>query len=171
MRRSAQLGDLQTAVSDVGKGQAALSGDFKQMGQLIQESARLLKGTHGMEQIFLNVTGATQTIKQVGQNMTRLFGGEFQEMKNTTQRLEEQNASLHAKFNELESKLDRMLEILEDFNQQATPSEVTGSPINNDAQPSVTPETTGPGAQTVGSPSSTPGLQVPPYTPNIPHRK
>ena len=49
-------------------------------------------------------------------------------MKKTNQRLEEQNVSLHAKFIEFEIKLDRMLEILEDFNQQATPGEPTGSP-------------------------------------------
>ena len=47
-----QMANIQTAVGDVGKGQATLSGDFKQMGPLIQESARLLKGTHGLEPIF-----------------------------------------------------------------------------------------------------------------------
>ena len=105
----------------MGKGQAALSGELKQV-------TRILKGTHGAEQLFLHITGATQTVKQVGQNLTRLFGSEIQEMKNTTQRLEEQNASLHAKFNDFESKLDRILEILEDFNQPATPGEPMGSP-------------------------------------------
>eukprot|EP00439_Symbiodinium_sp_Y106_P010447 s6240_g1.t1 len=95
------------------------------MGPLIQESARLLKGTHGLEPIFQNVTGVTHTVKQVG-----LFGGELQELKNTTARLEEQNATMHAKFGELESEVDRMLEILEQFNLQATPSADAASPTH-----------------------------------------
>ena len=95
---------------------------------IFQEIARILNRTRGAELFFLQITGATQTVKQVGQNLTRLFGSEIQEMKKTNQRLEEQNVSLHAKFIEFEIKLDRMLEILEDFNQQATPGEPTGSP-------------------------------------------
>ena len=165
-----QMANIQAAVGDVGKGQATLSGDFKQMGPLIQESARLLKGTHGLEPIFQNVTGVTHTVKQVGQNLSRLFGGELQELKNTTARLEEQNATMHAKFGELESKVDRMLEILEEFNLQATPSADAASPTHEVPPHANIPENASQGAQATpspSSPSSTP-VQVPPYTPSVP---
>ena len=166
-----QMANIQTAVGDVGKGQATLSGDFKQMGPLIQESARLLKGTHGLEPMFQNVTGVTHTVKQVGQNLSRLFGGELQELKNTTARLEEQNATMQAKFGELESKVDRMLEILEEFNLQATPPSADAASPTREGPPHANiPENVDQGAQATSSPTSpspTP-VQVPPYTPNVP---
>ena len=91
-------------------------------------------------------------------------------MTGVTHTVKQQNATMHAKFGELESKVDRMLEILEEFNLQATPSADAASPTHEGPPHANTPENVDQGAQATPSPtspSSTP-VQVPPYTPSVP---
>ncbi|CAE6916478.1 unnamed protein product [Symbiodinium sp. CCMP2592] len=116
-----QMVTLHNDVVDVGKGQAALAAEHKQVLAHTQEAARLLKGTHGLEPIFQHITGVMQCVKQLGPNLSRLMGGDMTEIKNALQRVEDQNAAMCTKINELDVKLNRALEILEEFNQQATP--------------------------------------------------
>ncbi|CAE7195970.1 unnamed protein product [Symbiodinium sp. CCMP2592] len=81
-----QMVKLHNDVVDVGKGQAALAAEQKQMMAHTQEAARLLKGTHGLEPIFQHVTGVMQAVKQMGPNLSRLMGGDMAEIKNALQR-------------------------------------------------------------------------------------